>query len=116
MSWDVEFTDEFEAWWHNLTEDEQERLDAKIQLLEDLGPALGRPHVDTLTASRLPNLKELRSGPVRVLFVFDPRTTAILLLGGDKSGAWNAWYLTAIPTAEDLYDTHLDQLRREGLI
>ena len=51
-----------------------------------------------------------------MLFAFDPRRQAILLVGGDKSGEWNDWYERAIPTADDLYDTYLDELRTEGLI
>ena len=64
-------------------------------------------------------MKELRAsrdGALRVLFMFDPRRRAILLLGGDKSGQWEAWYQWAIPAADDLYDEYLDELRVEGLI
>lgn len=57
-----------------------------------------------------------KDGALRVLFMFDPRRQAILLLGGDKSGAWNDWYEWAIPAADDLYDDYLDELRQEGLI
>lgn len=90
-------------------------MQAGVELLERLGPGLGRPFVDTLEGSRLTNLKELRprGGHLRVLFVFDPRRTAILLLGGDKSGRWKAWYAEAIPQAERLYEEHLEQLRQE---
>ena len=64
-------------------------------------------------------MKELRAaqgGALRVLFMFDPRRTAIVLLGGDKTGEWNTWYETAIPTADHLYDAYLIELRNEGLI
>jgi len=37
-----------------------------------------------------------------------------LLLGGDKSGQWAAWYGEAIPAAQRLYEQHLAQLREEG--
>jgi hypothetical protein len=63
-------------------------------------------------------MKELRvsqGGALRVLFAFDPRRHAILLLGGDKSGQWEEWYETAIPAADVLYDVHLEELREEGL-
>ena len=63
-----------------------------------------------LLAEHGPNLK------LRVLFAFDPRRRAILLLGGDKSGQWKTWYEWAIPKADDLYDVHIEELRREGLI
>jgi hypothetical protein len=91
---------------------------AGVQELEVHGPALGRPLVDTLKGSQLPNLKELRvskGGALRVLFAFNPLRTAILLLGGDKSGRWSEWYETAIPEAEMLYAEHLEELRKEGL-
>jgi hypothetical protein len=116
--WDAEYTDNFESWWGELTEDEQERVAAAVELLQDIGPALGRPSVDTLEGSRHPNMKELRprGGHLRVLFAFDPRRTAILLMGGDKSGRWSSWYEGAIPEADDLYDEHLQTLRDEGAI
>ncbi|MEI6726501.1 MAG: type II toxin-antitoxin system RelE/ParE family toxin [Actinomycetes bacterium] len=90
--------------------DDQERLTAAVELLEKLGPSLGRPLVDTLKGSKHPNMKELRPGTVRVLFAFDPRRTAILLLAGDKSGHWKDWYVEAIPEADRLFDDHLESL------
>lgn len=118
-SWDVEFTDEFEAWFDDLTEAQQEAITDRVGLLAGTGPSLGRPYVDTISSSRLANLKELRcaqQGALRILFVFDPRRTAILLLGGDKSGQWLEWYEHAIPQAELLYEVYLDELRSEGLL
>ena len=87
---------------------------AAVEILESAGPALGRPLVDTLGNSRLANLKELRprGGHLRVLFVFDPRRVAILLLGGDKTGAFTEWYVEMIPLAERLYDEHIAQSAR----
>lgn len=68
-------------------------------------------------------MKELRAaGSIRTLFAFDPRRTAILLIGGDKSPNdpgcpnWNRWYDRYTPIADDLYDAHLDELRQEGLL
>ncbi len=63
-------------------------------------------------------MKELRprGGNLRVLFAFDPRRAAILLMGGDKTGRWQAWYAEVIPIADDLYDEHLETLRKEGLL
>ncbi len=83
------------------------------------GPDLGRPVVDRIQTSRHHNMKELRAaqgGALRVPFMFDPRRLVILLLGGDKSGAWNDWYETAVPMADDLYDAYLGELKTEGLI
>jgi hypothetical protein len=82
------------------------------------GPSLGRPLVDTLTGSRIANLKELRPrrNDIRILFAFDPRRTAILLLGGSKTNDWNGWYERNIPEAERLYDDYLSELRKEGIL
>lgn len=119
LVWEVEFTDEFEEWWETLDVDQQAALGLRIDLLESRGPDLGRPSVDRISGSRHHNMKELRAsegGALRVLFAFDPRRQAILLLGGDKSGQWAEWYEWAIPAADDLYDEYLKELREEGLI
>jgi hypothetical protein len=117
--WEIEFTDQFEDWWTGLDLAQQAAVAGRVELLVEQGPDLGRPAVDSITDSRHNNMKELRAskgGALRVLFAFDPRRHAILLLGGDKSGQWNAWYRTAIPAADDLYDNYLEELREEGLI
>lgn len=117
--WDVEYTDDFEEWWDELSPEQQEALHDRVTLLQESGPALGRPVVGAIESSRHRNMKELRvsrAGALRVLFAFDPRRTAILLLGGDKTGNWNDWYEWAIPWADDLYDDHLEELRSEGLL
>jgi hypothetical protein len=58
-------------------------------------------------------MKELRPTPtIRILFAFDPRRIAILLIGGDKSGSWNRWYQVFVPIADDLYDEHLTEVGR----
>lgn len=120
MPWEVEYTDQFEAWWRGLTEEEQEAIWATVVELADRGPGLGRPLVDTIAGSSLPNLKELRPPStggrrLRILFAFNPLRTAILLLGGDKTGRWAEWYREAIPEAERLHAEHLEELRKEGL-
>ncbi len=114
--WDVGYTDEFEGWWWDLTEREQENIRVAVDKLEETGPTLGRPLVDTLEGSRHPNMKELRplGTSIRVLFAFDPRRMAILLVGGDKTGRWKEWYEETIPMADHLYDEHLEELREEG--
>ena len=117
--WEVEATDQFLDWWEQLTAEQQEAITDRVGLLAERGPDLGRPVVDRIISSRHQNMKELRAakdGALRVLFAFDPRRMAILLLGGDKSGQWTSWYRHAIPTADDLYDEHLAELREEGLI
>ncbi len=118
MTWEVEFTEEFEEWWDTLTIDEQATVDAAVEALEGRGPALGRPFVDTVKTSKHQHMKELRplGGNIRILFAFDPRRAAILLIGGDKSQRWDRWYLEMVPVADELYDEHLEELRAEGEI
>ena len=87
-----------------------------MDALEERGPGLGRPLVGEIVGSRHGQLKELRIGTVRILFRFDPRRVAILLIGGDKRGEWKAWYRTAIPVADDLYDAYASDLQKEGLL
>ena len=90
-----------------------------IGVLEEKGPALRRPHVGLIVSSKHANMKELiiqhKGKPYRVLFAFDPRRAAILLIGGDKTGD-NLWYERFVPVADELYDDHLKQLRKEGQI
>jgi hypothetical protein len=116
MEWRVEMTDEAEAWYDALSDRDQERIAAAIDTLVEQGPSLGRPTVDSIKASRHHNMKELRSrgGNLRALFAFDPRRTAIILLGGDKTNDWSGWYERNIPLADDLYDQYLRELREEG--
>ncbi|WP_286975137.1 type II toxin-antitoxin system RelE/ParE family toxin [Pseudomonas sp.] len=119
MTWDVEYTDEFGAWWENLSEDEQESLAVSVQLLETRGPSLGFPHSSGINGSRHSHMRELRTQhdgrPLRTLYAFDPRRSAILLIGGDKTGD-DRWYDQNIPVADRLYDEHLQQLKKEGLL
>lgn len=119
MTWDVEYTDELEQWWNVLTEAEQESVDAAVRLLEEKGPQLRFPHSSGIEGSRHEHMRELRvpheGRPYRVLYAFDPRRCAILLIGGDKTGD-DRWYEKQIPVADRLYDTHLEELVKEGLI
>ncbi|GAA0416048.1 putative toxin HigB3 [Acrocarpospora corrugata] len=80
-----------------------------IDALAEGGPGLGRPLVDTITGSAITNLKELRPGTVRILFVFDPWRSSILLVAGDKAGRWKSWYEEAIPLAEHRYEVYLKE-------
>jgi len=113
--WEVEYSDEFELWWESLSEDEQVEISAKVELLEEYGPTLPRPHADVITNSRHANMKELRAKVnerhLRVLYAFDPRRMALLLIGGDKTGD-PKWYEKFVPLADDLFDRHLAQLQR----
>lgn len=119
MKWDVEYTDEFGTWWETLMEMEQASVDAAVSLLEEHGPNLRFPHTSGIKTSRHSNMRELRiqyaGRPFRVLFAFDFRRCAILLLGGDKTGD-DRWYDKNVPIADRLYDDHLKTLQKEGLI
>jgi hypothetical protein len=117
VEWNVEFTDEFEAWWNDLTEEQQVRVNAGVILLQKLGPSLDHPYSTKIVSSRHAEMRELRvqygGDPYRVFYAFDPRRTAILLLGGNKGGD-DRWYKKFVRWADRLFDEHLAQLRREG--
>lgn len=117
--WKVEFTDEFGACWDGLTEAEQDAVAASVTVLRQLGPGLPRPHADTIKDSKHTNMKELRTQcqgrPIRTFYAFDPRMTAILLIGGAKTGN-DRFYEEMVPLADRLYDDHLRQLTEEGMI
>jgi hypothetical protein len=117
--WEVEYTDEFGEWWNGLTEAEQESVRAYVRLLEERGPQLGHPYSSGISNSKHAHMRELRvqhrGHPYRVLYAFDPRRTAILLIGGDKTGN-DRWYEEFVPSADRLYDEHIAVLRKEGLI
>lgn len=114
--WEIEYTDEFGDWWDTLSADERDALDRSVLLLMEWGPGLARPQADTVKGSKFDNMKELRTQckgrPLRTFFAFDPRRTAILLIGGDKTGD-KRFYERMIPEADRLYEQHLKELERE---
>ena len=99
-----------------MSEDEQIEVAAKVELLKEYGPTLPRPHADVIVTSRHANMKELRGKvegrQLRVLYAFDPRRTALLLIGGDKRGDPD-WYDKFVPIADGLFDRHLKELAKE---
>lgn len=119
MSWSVEYTDEFEAWWDSLTESEQDSVAVYVLILEQKGPSLSFPYSSGIKRSRHGHLRELRvqhqGRPIRVLYAFDPRRVAVLLIGGLKKGQ-DRWYQTYVRLADEIYDDHLLSLKKEGLI
>jgi hypothetical protein len=119
VEWNVEHTDEFGAWWDGLTVEEQEDINASVILLQRFGPALRYPHCSGVVSSRHSHMRELRvqhaGRPYRVLYAFDPLRTAILLIGGDKTGN-DRWYEIYVPIADRLYDGNVQQLKHEGKI
>lgn len=117
MAWDIEYTDEFEKWWEDLTEGAQIDVDTVVGLLQECGPNLPFPYSSGVSGSRHSHMRELRiqhqGRPIRVLYAFDPHRTAILLLGGDKTGN-NRWYKVNVPIADRLYDEYMEELEEEG--
>jgi hypothetical protein len=119
VSWIVEMGDEFEPEFNNLHVEVRNEILAHARLLQQFGPLLGRPRVDTLDDSRHKNMKELRfdaaDGVWRVAFAFDPRRRAILLLAGDKSGvSERRFYKQLIAKADRRFDAHLARLQHQG--
>jgi hypothetical protein len=111
MAWEVETTEEYDAWFLEQDEDGQASIRMKIELLVEYGPHLSRPHADTLKGSKLANLKELRSQTeshvFRIAFLFDVEHKAILLIGGDKKGRnEKRFYRSLINQAEIIYEAY----------
>ena len=121
MEWEILMTTQVEDFLDDLYDADRvshRLVNQAILVLERNGPAEGRPLVDTVTASRIANMKELRPpsagrSEVRILLVFDPWRSAVLLVAGDKSGQWSRWYRTAIPQAEQLYADYLAEREKE---
>lgn len=118
MKWKVEFHRDFSREFDALPGEVQDELRAHSFLLEQFGPQLGRPHVDTLKGSSHANMKELRfeagNGVWRVAFAFDPKRRAILLVAGDKSGgSQKQFYRTLIAKADERFDDHLSRAKTE---
>ncbi len=119
MKWEVEFTDEFEEWWSSLSESEQDDIAATVGLLGEKGPSLPFPYSSGISGSKFDHMRELRiqhaGEPYRVLYAFDPRRCAILLIGGNKTGN-DRWYDEFVPKADAIYENHLKELEKEGLL
>lgn len=119
MAWEISLHEEVERWYLALCRDDPVTADGiadAIEQLASVGPALGRPLVDRIHASRHHNMKELRppstgTSEVRLLFAFDPLREAIVLVAGDKSGRWDIWYRQSVPIADQRFDEHLKTLQ-----
>ena len=112
MAWEVILWEDVESWLLSLDDASYDLVAAAIDHLAVVGPALGRPLVDRPIGSRYHNLKEFRPGSsgrseIRILFAFDPRRRAVLLIAGDKRGRWQQWYRESIPLAELRFDQWL---------
>jgi len=115
--WEVEYTDEFGEWWETLGEAEQDAITFSVGLLQNEGPSLKYPHSTDVRRSRHNSMRELRSQckgrPLRTFYAFDPKRTAILLIGGDKTGN-DRFYDEFVPIADKIYDHYLKEIRREN--
>jgi hypothetical protein len=116
--WEIYLTGEVRDWIDALDDRSHLLVVQAIDILADRGPALGRPMVDHIEHSAIQNLKELRPASagrseLRILFAFDPRRSAILLVAGDKAGNWKQWYRQSVPRAEQLLEIYLKERAEE---
>jgi len=113
VAWEEEFSDEFGYWWDTLTAAEQKSIDFTVSLLQSTGPMLRMPYSSGVETSRYAHMRELRiqheGRPYRVLYAFDQRRIAVLLVGGDKTGN-DRWYEESVPRADAIYDQHLREI------
>lgn len=116
MAWLVVLHDDFDAEYEVLPESVREELAARLHVVAQFGPNLGRPTVDTLEGSKYPNMKELRfrlDGLWRFAFAFDRERQAVILCGGDKKGEnQKRFYRRLIETADGRFEAHLNGSRR----
>ncbi len=115
--WAVCQTAVFEDWWLELSEQEQNDVTAMVELLQEMGPQLPFPYSSGVEGSRHSHMRELRiqshGEPLRVFYAFDPNRSALLLIGGNKTGQDKRFYKTMIPKADALYDEHLKNLNTQ---
>ncbi|MGZ4274111.1 MAG: type II toxin-antitoxin system RelE/ParE family toxin [Solirubrobacteraceae bacterium] len=107
--WEITFLPQADAWFRGLPRERQHQLGRRLDQLRLSGPRLGRPAVDSIKGARHPNMKELRSGTIRLLFAFDPDRRAVMLVGGDKRGE-KGWYRDHVPQAARLFDDYLHSI------
>ena len=121
MPWNVLFHDDFFAEFQAMSDVFQDEMLAHARLLQEFGPHLGRPTVDTLKGSKHANMKELRfdceGGVWRIAFAFDTERAAILLVGGDKRSAdQRRFYKKLIVSADVRLDGHLATLNVANVV
>ncbi|WP_348269459.1 type II toxin-antitoxin system RelE/ParE family toxin [Edaphobacter paludis] len=116
MAYDVSVTEIFKDWYEELSMEEQASVEYVVDLLIEAGPALAHPHSSGINASKFSHMRELRiqhkGRPYRVLYAFDPTRSALLILGGDKTGD-DRWYDKMVPKADKLYEDHLKELKQQ---
>ena len=108
---EIEVTGEFLAWYRDLDENDSEAVARVVGLLEQRGVSLRFPYSSDVEGSRIA-LRELRiqsqGRPLRVLYKFDPKRQAVLLVGGDKTGD-DRFYERMVPIAEQLWADYLEE-------
>jgi hypothetical protein len=116
MPWNVFLHPNFQPEFEALEPNAKLELLARLKVLEQFGPQLGRPNVDTLQGSSFNNMKELRfqlDGIWRFAFAFDPRRNAIVLCGGDKEDEdSDAFYKDLIKLADARFAAHIAELKK----
>jgi hypothetical protein len=111
--WKVLFYKAFDQEFNELPPLVRQGLVARVNLLNQFGPTLGRPYIDTLKGSRFDNMKEIRfnanDGVWRVAFAFDPSQWAVLLVAGDKAGVSSEtkFYKKLIKEADQRFEAYL---------
>ena len=115
--WAVITTDVFNEWLEQQDESTQEKVLAALVVLQQQGPSLGRPLVDTIYDSKFTHMKELRvqhrGKPLRAFFAFDPLRQAIVLCMGDKGGK-KGFYKEMLDIADEQYKLHLSTLGEQS--
>lgn len=110
--WQIIPSDTFNNWFDTLDDKPKENILASLLLLQRKGPHLQRPYADTVKASKISNMKELRvqsqGNPFRIFYAFDPDRNAIVLCGGNKKGNDKQFYRQMISLADKLYTDYLD--------
>jgi hypothetical protein len=117
--WPISYTQEYEDWFSAQEEENKMAINAKVILLSEFGPHLGRPYVDTIHGSKYKNLKELRikykNTVFRILFCFDRSRNCWLLIGGNKKGKNEGrFYDNLIDLAEKLLEKYPEILEEKN--
>ena len=113
--WQVETLDAFDEWWQTLTEQEQDDTTAIIELLQEKGAHLPFPFSSGIEGSKFSHMRELRiqshGDPILIFYAFDPKRTAILIIGGIKTGRGKLFYKDYLPKADKLFEQHLERMK-----
>lgn len=117
MAYVVRFVEDCYFWFCKLNDDEKAAVTATIKVLKEYGPQLSYPYSSKIYESNFSHMRELRiqhkGKPYRILYIFDPHRSAILLVGGNKTGD-ERWYKKHIPLADKLYKKYLNSLERKN--